>query len=413
VIATVRQRLLGPNHLPRTFWFLWAGTIVNRIGGFVIPFLTLYLTTQRGLSVGRAALMVSLFGAGSFAANLVGGELADRLGRRPVLLVSFFVAPVAMLTVGMARGVAPIAAATLVLGFFTDLYRPAVSATIADIVPPEGRPRAYGYIYWAINLGAAIAPVLAGLMARFSYTLLFVGDALTTFGFGLLVLWGVAETRPGHHARAATAALGERLTVIRREPLLLMFTGLALVFGTIYQQGIVTLPIEMRSHGLSPELYGLVIAINGALIVLLGLPASNSASRWPRFGAMAAAGLLLGTGFGVTALATSLPIFALSVAIWTLGEIAGATVAPAVVADLAPVAMRGLYQGVFGAAWGLSFFTGPVLGGWILDQFGPTALWGGCFAAGILLALGYLAMAPAAQRRMRHLRDQEAAASVA
>jgi len=166
MVTSIRRRLFRESDLPRTFWFLWAGTIVNRLGGFVIPFLTLYLTSRRGLSVSQAALMVSLFGAGSFAANLVGGELADRLGRRPVLLTSFFAAPLAMLAVGFAREAALIAGATLVLGFFTDLYRPAVSATVADLVPPEGRPRAYGYIYWAINLGAAFAPLVAGLLAR-------------------------------------------------------------------------------------------------------------------------------------------------------------------------------------------------------------------------------------------------------
>ncbi len=399
-VTCSRRRPFHRSDLPRTFWILWAGTIVNRLGGFVIPFLTLYLTSQRSLPVSQAALMVSLFGAGSFAANLIGGELADRLGRRPVMLISFFTAPAAMLTVGLARSTGLIAGATLALGFFTDLYRPAVSATIADLVPPEGRPRAYGYLYWAINLGAAVAPLLGGLMARTNYLLLFAGNALATFLFGVLVLWGVRETRPGLQARAASVRLNERIASVRREPLLLVFTGLALVFGTIYQQGSVTLPIEMRAHGLSPELYGLVISINGALIVLLGLPASNRAAHWPRFAALAAASLLLGAGFGITGLASSLGLFALSVGIWTLGEIAAASVAPAVVADLSPAEMRGLYQGVFGAAWGLSFFTGPILGGWVFERLGSNALWGGCLAAGVLLAAGYLAMGPFAQRRM-------------
>src|SRR3990172_5904046 len=124
---------------PRTFWLLWAGTIVNRLGGFVIPFLALYLTGPRGLPVSQAALMVSLFGGGSFVASLVGGEITDRLGRRPVMLLSFLVAPGAMLAVGLADSVAWIAVGTAVLGFFTDLYRPAVSAAITDIVPPADR----------------------------------------------------------------------------------------------------------------------------------------------------------------------------------------------------------------------------------------------------------------------------------
>jgi MFS family permease len=75
-------------------------------------------------------------------------------------------------------------------------------------------------------------------------------------------------------------------------------------------------------------------------------------------------------------------------------------VAPSVVADLAPIDKRGLYQGVFGAAWGLAFFTGPVLGGWIYQTRGATTLWAACLLAGVLLLVGYLALGRVAQRRM-------------
>jgi MFS family permease len=165
----------------------------------------------------------------------------------------------------------------------------------------------------------------------------------------------------------------------------------------------------MRAHGLTPELFGLAISLNGALIVVLGIPASNRAARWPRFGAMAAASLLLGIGYGIPAIASSFAVYALSVAVWTMGEIAGATVAPAVVADLSPIDMRGLYQGVFGSAWGLAHFTGPVLGGWVMERFGAQGLWLACLATGIALAAGYLAMAPGASRRIRAVRDEPSA----
>lgn len=386
--------------LPPTYWLLWLGTLINRLGGFVVPFLTLYLTDQRGIPVSQAALMVSLFGIGSFSAALVGGELADRLGRRPVLLMSFLIAPANMILLGLARPVALIAPLTLLQGFFTDLYRPAVNATVADLVPSAGRPRAYGYIYWAINLGAAIAPVVAGLMARLNYFLLFLGDALTTFIFGLIVVWGVRETRPAEAHATARVSVRERAAMLGREPLLLLFCGLILFFGMIYMQGYVTLPLDMQANGMRPDQYGLVIAINGALIVLVNIPISNSAVRWPRFAALAVAALLLGTGYGLTSFSSTLPLYALSVAIWTLGEIAGSAVAPAVVADLSPIDLRGLYQGVFGAAWGLSFFLGPMIGGWVYEHLGARVLWMGCFALACLVALGYLGMARPAQRRM-------------
>ena len=386
--------------LPPTFWLIWTGTLVNRLGGFVIPFLTLYLTAQRAIPVGRAALIVSLFGAGSFLAQLGGGELTDRLGRRPVMLMSFFVTPVFMIMLGLARDLLLISAATFIVGFFMDLYRPAVGAAIADLVPPESRTRAYGYNYWAINLGAAVAPLLAGLMASYNYLILFVADALTTAVFGLIVFFGIRETRPAEAQHTSHSPVSERITQLRREPILLIFSLITLFFGVIYMQGNVTLPLDMQSHGLGPRDYGAAIAVNGFLIILVTIPVSNMAAKWPRFETVAISAVLLGAGFGFTALATSLPLFALSVALWTLGEIAATSVSPAIIADLSPVRLRGLYQGIFGAAWGLSYFIGPLAGGWVYEQLGSTALWIGCLLLGLVLSLCYLALRVPARRRM-------------
>ena len=391
--------------LPPTYWLIWTGTLINRLGGFVVPFLTLYLTTQREIPVSQAALMVSFFGAGSFIAQLTGGELTDRLGRRPVMLTSFLVTPAAMIVLGLSQAIPLIAISTFAVGFFTDLYRPAVGAAIADLVPPESRTRAYGYNYWAINLGAAIAPVIAGLLAKYTYLALFIGDALTTFAFGLIVYFGIRETRPVEAEGAGSTTPRERLAQLKSEPILLLFSLLALFFGIVYMQGFVTLPVDMGSHGLGPEQYGLAIAINGFLIVLISIPVSNIAGHWPRFEAMAASAVLLGLGFGFTALARSFPLFAISVGIWTLGEIAASAVAPAIIADLAPVKLRGLYQGIFGSSWGMAFFIGPLLGGWVFEHLGAGLLWGGCLALGLLLALGFLAMRAPARRRMEKSAD--------
>lgn len=384
--------------LPPTYWLIWTGTLINRLGGFVIPFLTLYLTAQRAIPISQAALMVSFFGAGSFLAQLSGGELTDRLGRRPVMLMSFFITPVFMVLLGLARQLVLISIATFIVGFFTDLYRPAVGAAIADLVPPEVRTRAYGYNYWAINMGAAVAPILAGLMAQYDYLLLFVADALTTAIFGFIVLFGIRETRPAEAQHTSHVPLGERISQLRRAPILLLFSFITLFFGMIYMQGNVTLPLDMGSHGLGPEDYGWAIAVNGLLIIFVTIPVSNMARKWPRFETVAVSAVLLGLGYGFTALATNLPLFALSVVIWTLGEIAATSVGPTIIADLSPVELRGLYQGIFGAAWGLSFFLGPLAGGWVYENLGADALWIGCLVLGVILAFCYYALSAPAKR---------------
>ncbi len=386
--------------LPSTYWILWIGTVINRLGGFVIPFLTLYLTSQRNISPSRAAFMVALFGVGSFLSQLSGGEMTDKLGRRPVMLLSFFITPITIIILGLAQAIWLISLMTLLAGYFTDLYRPAVNASIADLVPSEDRTRALGYLYWAINLGAALAPLLAGLMAHYNYFLLFLGDALTTFIFGVLVFKRFPETQPSEASHAARVPFAYRLNQLRSEPVLLMFSLLTLIFGTIYMQGIVTLPLDMQAKGFFPDDYGLAIAVNGALIVLITLQLGKLVSRWPRFGAMALAGFLLGAGFGLTGLARTLPFFALTVVVWTLGEIIAASLAPAIISDLAPVELRGLYQGVFGSAWGLSFFMGPILGGMVYEELGSRTLWLLCFIIGIVLATGYLTLSAPANRRL-------------
>jgi len=376
--------------LPPTYWLIWTGTLINRLGGFVIPFLTLYLTIQRQIPVSRAALMVSLFGVGSFVAQLTGGELTDRLGRRPVMLMSFFITPIFMIALGLTENLIIISISTLLVGFFTDLYRPAVGAAIADLVEPKARTRAYGYDYWAINLGAAVAPLLAGLIAEYNYLTLFIADALTTTVFGFIVLFGIRETRPPEARHTSSAPLSERISQLKRAPILLWFTFLVLFFGMIYTQGNVTLPLDMQSNGLGPQQYGIAISMNGLLIILVTIPVSNMAANWPRFETIAVATFLLALGFGFTALASTLPIYMISVAIWTLGEIAGTAVGPTIIADLSWPDLRGLFQGVFGSAWGLAFFFGPLAGGWVFEHLGKNTLWIVCLMLVIVISFGFL-----------------------
>jgi MFS family permease len=126
-------RLVG--ELPRAYWIVWIGTLVNRLGGFVVSFLALYLTRRRGLSIPEAGAIVSLFGLGSMTAGPLGGVLADRIGRRATMLIGLFGGSASMLALGFAVRPSAIAVSALLLGLISDLYRPAVMAMVADLVP--------------------------------------------------------------------------------------------------------------------------------------------------------------------------------------------------------------------------------------------------------------------------------------
>jgi MFS family permease len=376
--------------LPPAFWTLWVGTLINRLGGFVIPFLSLYLTRQRGVPVERVGLVVALFGLGSIAAGAVGGALADRLGRRTTLVLALVLGAAAMMQLGLAHSAVHVALATLALGFFGDMYRPAVTAAVADLVPASDRPRAYGLLYWAINLGFSIAPVLAGWIVHRGFLPLFIGDAVTSLAFAFIVWSRVPETRPPPAAGATSAAASGRSPY--RHGTFMAFASIAFVTACLFQQAFVSLPVHMRAHGISPEVYGTLIAINGITIVLVQPFVVPLVQRFRPSRVLALGALLTGVGFGVAGLAHGPGIYALSILIWTLGEIVITPVTPTMVAELAPADMRGRYQGVLQMSWGAATLVGPVWGTWVLGRLGGAVLWGGCLGIGIAAAIAQLVL---------------------
>jgi MFS family permease len=402
--------------LPPVYWWLWTGTLVNRIGAFVVPFLAIYLTGGLHRSVSYAGLVLALLGLGGTAASLAGGMLADRIGRRPTLLGAQLGTAVSLVGLGLVHGDVAVAGWALLYGFFSNATRPAFSATMTDVVAPEDRVRAFSLNYWAINLGFAIAPVLAGFLAQVSYLLLFLGDALTTLVLAAIVFLRVPETHPhlpergGSGAAPDRAPAGSFLDAVR-DPVFMAFTGLAFLLALVFMQHLSTLPVAMAADGLTPAQYGTAVAVNGLLIVLLTVPATAWLTRFARSRVLAVAAVLVGGGFALTAVANSWGAYAGTVVVWTLGEILNAPVSSAVVADLAPSHARGRYQGVYSFAWGAASFLAPLLGSFAYDTVGGTALWVACGLLGVLAGAGQLLVAPARGRRLSTLRALAAEAS--
>ena len=389
--------------LPRAYWWLWTGMLVNRVGGFIIAYLALYLTERRGLSPSETGLVVALYGAGAALAGPVAGVLTDRVGRRPTMLLSLALGGACAVALGLVERPAAIAALVLTTGFVGEMYRPPVQAAVADLVPPADRARAYGLLYWAVNLGFSLGFTLGGVLATVSWVAVFAVDGLTTLAFAAVVWRRVPETRPAglsaEHPRAALAGALRPLADRVYTPFLLLNFLVALVF---FQFQLV-LPLDMRAHGLGPAAYGALLSLNGIVIVLVQPAASRWLTRFDRSRVMAAAALLVGTGFGMHGLMHSAPAYALAIVVWTLGEIANHPVASALAADLSPAPLRGRYQGAFSLSWALAFLVAPALGGAVLSSRGAGAVWAGSFALMLLVAAGQLRLGPARRRRLAEL----------
>src|ERR671910_821465 len=309
--------------LPQPFWYLLAGTFVNRLGQMVTPFLALYLSGPRDFSPSVVGVVLACLGAGAFASQPVGGYLADRVGRRATLVIGMVATAASFMLLAAVRDLALIAVAAALSGLAVDLYRPAVSAMIADLVAPEHRPRAFALLYWVINLGVAVAGVTGGLLAERSFWLLFVLDAATCLAFAVLIARKVPETRPPRDpSRTAVyaQALGDRL--------LLGLSASILLGASVYMQSLVTLPLAVEADGLGPDAFGLIYAVNPIVVIVAQVFVLRILDRIAGVRILVVALVVMGVGFGMTAFASTVPMFALTVVVWTLGEVGFNAVGP-------------------------------------------------------------------------------------
>ena len=411
--------MTGANSSPRpalspVFWVLFYGSLVNRAASFVAVFLALHLTQDLGFSKATAGWIAGCWGLGSWIASPIAGVLADRAGRRATMLLGLVLGGLAVLAIAFATDVRLLFGLTFIGGATQQLYFPAANAAVADVVPPEDRARAYGLLYWAVNLGLTIGYMIGGIVPERYLWLLFVVDACTTFLCAGLTAWRVPETRPA--AARHDPVLSGLLKVATDRPFL-VFAVLHLMSLVVFTQFQLALPLDMTAHGHGSRTFAWLMAFNCAGVVVLQPWLTPLLRRVDGSRLLAIAGVLFGAGYGLNAVVPSLArslgelglasahgwgvaLYLAGAACWTVGEVVGFPVASSLVADLAPIALRGRYQGAFSMVWGMSMSFSPIVGGQVMEHLGAPALWAVCLAIGLLVAVGHLVAAPARRRRL-------------
>lgn len=373
--------------LPPLAWTLGACHLVARGGAFVQPMLVLYLTQEQRMTPTAAGAVVAAVGIGDFGSQLLGGWLGDRIGRRRTMLLGFLGTAIALAALGSAAATPVIWATAVGYGLAAGLFRPAGSAAVADL-PPEQRVRAYSLLYWAANLGYAIAATVSGVLASRGYGLLFWLNAVAMLVAAVIVVTAVPETHsgPSHRRRAL-------LPVLRADRLMRTMTLIHVGCFTLLMQAFATLPLLMTAQQFSSATYGSVLALNGfAIVVLQPLAAAVLANR-DRATVLATSMLLAGVGGGLAAMSQSIAGYAVAILVLSLGQIGLAVQFGATFAALAPPDLRSGYMGVASSAWSLGAVLGPMLGTALLEQAGRTWLGVVAFAAGTLLFLAQQAVA--------------------
>ncbi len=392
------DRILAPYRLlDRRVFLLAAARTVNTLGfSIVMPFMVVYLVGQRGATGATYGGIYLVAGVCAALSQGLAGELADRLGRRRVMVTALCLRSVNLLALGWAisTGVSMHALGALIVvnGVLRALFEPAASAAVADLTPPEHRIAAFGLQRIAINVAWAMGPAIGGFVAGENYAYLFLFAAPLTLGAALVagrVRDSVRPTLPLTTAPRLTPRALVRL--LRAHPAFATYLGLVF-FGAVLAHHFWTLSIYAKVElGLIESQVGLLFTVNGLLVVLLQVPAvALIDTRGPRF-ALLAGPALYALAYVAVGFATGFGSLAIAVAILTAGEVIFSPALSDMAAHLGDPRRLGRAFGMFGVMQQLGLAMSPLVGGLLFDEWRGqhVAMWSGLAAGMAVVGVGY------------------------
>ena len=387
-------RIVG--RFPRPVRLLLVGTLVNKLGTFIIPYLTLVLLRDFHMREGEAARLLFAYGFGSVVSILAGGVITDRFGRRRTLLVSLFGSGALATAMGFVSSAEVFVPLLVAFGFIADLYRPAASAMIGDLLPSSERASGFAGLRMAVNLGWASGTAIGGLLADWDWRLLFLGDGLTTLAYGVLVYFAIPVTRPvGVVSSLAPEPLpapdsppaagdppsrpgrGRGPTNPLRDGVFMATTFTGLLFTLIFCSHLSILPLTVtQSAGYPAVVFGLLAAVNGVLVAFLEISITARLKPFRRLRLAALGFFLAAVGFGMIGLVMHWAWFLLTVLVFTAGEILASPQQMSFIADWAPPEARGRYLSLYQATWSVAFAINPAITLPLHAALGERAFWG-------------------------------------
>lgn len=360
--------------LPREIYFLFAARVINTMGSFVVPLITMILTRKIGLSASQTGLFSTALAVTQAPCLIIGGKLIDAVGRKRIILIFNTLGSAFYLICALMRPGLPMAVMIVIA---SDLYIfawPAFDAIVADLTEGTARKNAFSLLYLGANLGFAVGPVLGGILFNHYLPILFLLDGATTLISTSLLLF-IKETRKASPATEETKpdeimADTNTLQVFLKFPIILFFMLIALFYHFTYVQWGFILPLQMNSlfNSAGPRIYGSLITVNGLIVIFFTPLFTRLAARVHTLRAIAGGGALFSLAFVLLALARSLPFFYLAIALFTFGEIITTINSSAFIADNTPPTHRGRINSASNLIRGTGFAIGPFVMGYILQS---------------------------------------------
>ena len=391
MLAKMRSKM---GEYPRHFWVLIGALFIDRVGGALIfPFLSLYITNKFNVGMTEVGGIFAIHSVSSFFGNMVGGALADKFGRRSMLIIGLIFSALISLGMGFIKDWELFYLLAFLTGFISNFSGPAVQAMLADILPVNKRPDGYGILRVAMNLAVTIGPAIGGILAGISYLLLFIIDCVVSVITAVVVYFALPETKPlledGKQEESVIQSIGGYGKVFK-DKIFLAFLLLTTFTAIVYFQMNTTLSVYLRDfHGISSQGFGFILSLNAACVVLFQFWITSKVKKFHQLGVMLAGNLFYAVGFALYGFTDQYWQFLVAMVIITMGEMIITPIVQTLIANISPDDMRGRYMAAYHLSWGIAMSIGPLAAGIIIDNYNPNWVW---YAGGIIcssVAVGY------------------------
>lgn len=370
--------------LPRSIYILFVARIINCLGNFVYPLISLIITQKIGLGAGEAGTIVTLIAVSQVPTLIIGGKIADSIGRKKVIIIFQTLGAISYLICGFAKPSMFIIAVIVFAANCYSISAPAYDAMLADLTTPRNRKSSYSLLYMGMNIGVSIAPVLGGILYKNYLSVLFIGDGVTSILSIIVIYLFVQETFKSKESsefsedrKLEKNEEGSVIQVLLKRPILLYFSLIMLLYGFSYSQWSFTLPLQMSSlfkiNG--AKYYGLVAGLNGLIVIIFTPIITTVFHKIKPLKAIAIGGIFYMVSFGMFGYIDKLLMFFISIIVMTLGEIMISTNEGTFVANHTPASHRGRINSILPIISGAGYAFGPMIMGNVSGIYGYTTTW--------------------------------------
>lgn len=255
------QRIEDTFHeFPRAFWVVAGTHFIDVIGNtLLMPFFALYVTQKFNVGMTQAGILLATNSVAGMIGSTIGGAMADRFGRRGIILFGLVVSAVSGLTLGFVDKFYMFYGLSVFVGLMGSAAHPVHQAMIADILPAEKRAEGFGMMRVISNFAWIIGPTIGGFLASYNFLYLFLSDAVISIVTALLVFRLLPETKPQPKDKTNPETLwqtigGYRVALADRPYLAFIFASILMIL--VYQQMYSSLSVYLRdAHQVDPQYY--------------------------------------------------------------------------------------------------------------------------------------------------------------